>query len=214
MTTPIRIGILGAAGITPTALIEPAATNPDVELVAVAARNRASAEEFATDHGIGRVVDSYEELVADPDVDAIYIPLPNSHHGTWTIKAIEAGKHVLVEKPFAANAEEAEQVAAVAAGTDQVVMEGFHYRYHELTKRAIDLVRSGAIGELQHIDATFDIHLPDRTNIRYIWDLAGGSTMDLGCYPLHLVRSVVGEEPEVVAATYRPSPRMTALTKP
>ncbi|AQP44223.1 Gfo/Idh/MocA family protein [Tessaracoccus flavus] len=206
MSGAIRIGILGAAGITPTSLIEPAHTNPDVELAAVAARDRARAEEFAAEHGIARVVDSYEALVADPDIDAIYIPLPNSHHAAWTIRSLQAGKHVLVEKPFASNAEEAQRVAEVAAASELVVMEAFHYRYHALTRKIIELVELGSIGELQDITATFNINLPDRTNIRYRYDVAGGATMDLGCYPLHLVRSIVGEEPTVTSATYRPSP--------
>lgn len=206
MPEPIRFGILGAAGITPKALIEPAGTNPDVELVAVAARDRARAEEFAAEHGIARVVDSYDDLLSDPEIDAIYIPLPNSHHGPWTVKAVQAGKHVLVEKPFASNAAEAEQVAEAVAGSGRVVMEAFHYRYHEMAAMAIDLIRRGAIGDLKDVSAVFNINLPDRTNIRYRHEVAGGATMDLGCYCLHLVRHIVGEEPEVTSASYRPSP--------
>lgn len=205
MTSPIRFGILGAAGITPTALVAPAAENPDVELVAIAARDRSRAEAFAAEHGIARVEDSYEALLAADDIDAIYIPLPNSEHGRWTKAAVDAGKHVLVEKPYASNAAEAAEVAAHVAGSDRVVMEGFHYRYHPLTTEAIALVRSGKLGDLVDVSAAFDVHLPDRTNIRYNYDLAGGATMDLGCYSLHLVRSIVGEEPEVVSATYRPA---------
>lgn len=206
MSEAIRIGILGAAGITPTALIEPARGNPDVELVAVAARDRGRAEVFAREHGIARVADSYEELIEDPEIDAIYNPLPNSHHAPWTIRAIRAGKHVLVEKPFASNAAEAVEVAAVAAGSGVVVMEAFHYRYHALMATVLDLLEQGTIGELKDVSVTFNINLPDRSNIRYRHDVAGGSTMDLGCYALHFARSVVGEEPEVVSGTHRPSP--------
>lgn len=205
MTTPIRLGILGAAGITPSALIEPAKANQDVELYAVAARDRARAEQFAAEHGIRQVHDSYEALLANDQVDAVYIPLPNSEHGKWTIAALDAGKHVLVEKPFASNAEEAEEVARRAAESDRVVMEGFHYRYHGLMTEVLKLVDSGAIGDITEVEAHFDINLPDRSNIRYVQDLAGGATMDLGCYSLHFVRSVVREEPEVVSATARPS---------
>lgn len=205
MTDPIRFGILGAAGITPSALIAPARNNRDVELYAVAARDRGRAEAFADEHGITRVHDSYEDLLADADVDAVYIPLPNSEHGKWTIAALDAGKHVLVEKPFASNAEEAEEVARRAAASDRVVMEGFHYRYHPLMTEVLKLVASGAIGTLTEVEAHFDISLPDRSNIRYNQDLAGGATMDLGCYSLHFVRSIVGEEPEVVGAQARPS---------
>lgn len=216
MTAPLRFGILGAAGITPSALIAPATENPEVELYAVAAaRNRSRAEEFAAAHGIFRVHDTYEDLLADADVDAVYIPLPNSEHGRWTVAALDAGKHVLVEKPFASNAEEARAVAARAETSDRVVMEAFHYRYHALFEEALRLVRSGAVGDLVDVSAWFDVNLPDRTNIRYIQDLAGGSTMDLGCYSLHFARSIAGEEPEVVSATFRPStdPRLDeALT--
>lgn len=211
----IRFGILGAAGIAPLALIDPAHAAKNVELTAVAARDRSRAEAFAAEHGIKRVHDSYEEVIADPEIDAIYIPLPNSEHARWTIEAIQAGKHVLVEKPFASNAEEAQSVADVAAASDRVVMEAFHYRYHQLMETIVRIVREGTLGGLVDVSARFNIHLPDRTNIRYIQDLAGGSTMDLGCYSLHFVRSVVGEEPEVVSAEARPSddPRLDeALT--
>lgn len=206
MSDPIRIGILGAAGITPSALIEPAKGNPDVELAAVAARDSGRAEEFAREHGIARVAASYEDLINDPAIDAIYNPLPNSHHGPWTIKAIRAGKHVLVEKPFASNAAEAAEVAAVAASSDVVVMEAFHYRYHALMSTVLGLLEQGTIGELKDLKVTFNINLPDRSNIRYRYDVAGGSTMDLGCYALHFARTVVGEEPEVLSGSHRPSP--------
>lgn len=206
MPTPIRFGILGAAGITPASLISPATDHPDVELVAVAARSQERAAEFAAAHGIGRVEPSYEALLAAADIDAVYIPLPNSEHGRWTRAAVDAGKHVLVEKPFASNAEEAEAVAAHVAGSDRVVMEAFHNRYHPLLAEVARQIQGGAIGDLVDVSAWFDVFLPDRTNIRYVHDLAGGSTMDLGCYSLHLVRTLVGEEPEVVSATFRPSP--------
>ncbi|MBB1484801.1 Gfo/Idh/MocA family oxidoreductase [Tessaracoccus sp. MC1865] len=205
MNQPIRFGIFGAAGITPQALIAPAQANRDVELYAVAARDRGRAESFAAEHHIGHVHDSYEALLADPNVDAVYIPLPNSEHGKWTVAALDAGKHVLVEKPFASNADEAEEVARRAAGSDRVVMEGFHYRYHRLMAETLKLIADGAIGDLAEVEAHFDINLPDRSNIRYNQSLAGGATMDLGCYSLHFVRSVVGEEPEVVSAEARPS---------
>ncbi|MHA7860258.1 Gfo/Idh/MocA family protein [Tessaracoccus sp. Y36] len=205
MNQPVRFGIFGAAGITPQALITPAQANRDVELYAVAARDRGRAESFAAEHHIGHVHDSYEALLADPNVDAVYIPLPNSEHGKWTVAALDAGKHVLVEKPFASNADEAEEVARRAVGCDRVVMEGFHYRYHRLMAETLKLIADGAIGDLVEVEAHFDINLPDRSNIRYNQSLAGGATMDLGCYSLHFVRSVVGEEPEVVSAEARPS---------
>jgi predicted dehydrogenase len=137
---PLRIGTLGAARITPAALIRPAAKRGDAVVVAVAARDRAKAERFAAKRDIPRVHDSYAALIADPEVEAIYNPLPNGLHGHWTIAALEAGKHVLCEKPFTANAEEAEAVAAVAERTGLVVMEAFHYRYHPLARRVREIL--------------------------------------------------------------------------
>ena len=127
---PIRIGVLGAARITNQALVKPAGRMQEVEVVAVAARDRSRAERYAAKRGIPGVLESYEALVNDPGIDAVYNPLPNGLHGRWTIAALEAGKHVLCEKPFTANAEEADEVAAVARGSGLVCMEAFHYRYH------------------------------------------------------------------------------------
>ena len=144
----VRIGILGAARIAPSAVIKPARNVAGATIGAVAARDRARAQEFATKHGIPNVRDSYEALISDPDLDAIYNPLPNGLHAEWTIAALEAGKHVLCEKPFTANAKEAEAVAAVAARTGLVVMEAFHYRYHPLAQRMRDIVDSGELGTI------------------------------------------------------------------
>lgn len=203
MSTPIRIGILGAAGIAPRALIEPAHERDDVELAAVAARDRSRGEEFAKTHGIKQVMDSYDDIVDSPALDAIYIPLPASHHAHWSIRALQAGKHVLVEKPFAANASEARQVAEVAANSDKVLMEAFHNRYHAVMARLKEMLDMGLVGEVSDISATFDINLPDRSDIRYQLPLGGGATMDLGCYPIHLVRTLTGTEPEVLSARAR-----------
>lgn len=200
---PLRIATLGAARITPQALIKPARDLPDVEVVAVAARDPRRAETFAVKHQIGRVVDSYEALVEDPGIDAIYNPLPNGLHGVWTLRALSAGKHVLCEKPFTANAAEAETVAAAAATTGLVVMEAFHYRYHPVAARVVELVRDGAIGQLQHVESSMCIPLPLPKDIRYRLDLAGGATMDTGCYAVHMNRTVAGAEPEVRTAEAR-----------
>ena len=199
----VRFGILGAAGITPSALIAPAHANPDVRLTAVAARNRARAEEFAAEHGIDQVLDSYDDLLASPDVDAVYIPLPNSAHAEWTVRAARAGKHVLVEKPYASNAEEARRVVSEIAGLPVVVMEAFHYRHHPLIHRVEEILAAGTIGTLVSASAVFDVQVPDRSNIRYNWDLAGGATMDLGCYSIHLRRTMIKAEPTVVSAQAR-----------
>ncbi|MGO1384137.1 MAG: Gfo/Idh/MocA family protein [Arachnia sp.] len=200
---PLRIGILGAANITHRALIEPVQERDDVQLVAVAARDRGRAEQFAQEHGIPEVMDSYDDVIDSPGVDAVYIPLPASHHARWSIRALEAGKHVLVEKPFAANASEASQVAQVASHSGRVLMEAFHYRYHALVLRLQEMLAMGLIGEITDIEATFDITMPDRSDIRYQLPLGGGATMDLGCYPIHLARTLMGSEPEVISASAR-----------
>ena len=131
----LRIGTLGAARITPAALLKPASRLPEVTVSAVAARDPDRARRFADKHRIRRVHPSYQALLDDPAIDAIYNPLPNSLHAAWTLRAIEAGKHVLCEKPFTANAVEAAEVAAAAKASGLVVMEAFHYRYHPLARR-------------------------------------------------------------------------------
>ena len=196
----VRIGVLGAARIAPPALIKPARTNPRVEVVAVAARDRARAEKFATKHGVPTVLDGYDALIASPDIEAIYNPLPNGLHAEWTIAALEAGKHVLCEKPFTANAAEAEQVAAVAQRTGLVVMEAFHWRYHPLAQRMVEIVRSGELGTLRHVSMSLCFPLPRFSDIRYQYELGGGALMDAGCYTVHIVRTLGGEEPDVVSA--------------
>ncbi len=197
----LRIGVLGAAGIVPNALIGPAKALPDVEVTAVAARDPQRAKTFAAEHGIPRVHASYAELLEDRDLDAVYNALPNGLHGRWSIAALEAGRHLLCEKPFAANAEEAERVAEAARRSGRVVMEAVHYRYHALTARLLTILDSGEIGEVQRIDMSFITNRSDPDDIRWNLALAGGATMDLGCYAVHLVRTLAGAEPRVVSAT-------------
>src|SRR2546430_17335370 len=168
----MRIGILGAAAIAPAALVKPAREVPGVQVAAVAAGDRARAQRFADRYGIGRVHDSYADLVAADDLDAVYIPLPNGLHGAWTLRALAAGKHVLCEKPFTADAAEARTVAAAAAGTDRVVMEAFHYRYHPLAARILELLADGAIGAVRHVEARMCFPLPKFSDIRYHLALA------------------------------------------
>jgi predicted dehydrogenase len=198
--TPVRIGVLGAARIAPLALINPAKGNADVEVSGVAARDVSRAEAFAAKHGIARVHQSYEALIADPDLDAVYNPLPNGLHGRWTRAALGAGKHVLCEKPFTANAAEARDVAVLAAHSDRVVMEAFHYRYHPLTLRIEQIIASGELGKLKRVEATLCFPLPKFSDIRYNYSLAGGATMDAGCYAVHIARTFGGATPEVVSA--------------
>lgn len=196
----IRIGILGAGRIAPMALIAPAREIADVTVTAVAARDIERAQRYAKRHGIERVFGSYADLIADPDIDAIYNPLPNGLHGRWTIAALNAGKHVLCEKPFTANAEEAEAVAAVTRRTGLVTMEAFHYRYHGLTSRMLAIIASGELGAVQHIEAWFCIPLLTK-DIRWDLSLAGGALMDVGSYTVHLIRTLAGAEPVVRNAT-------------
>jgi predicted dehydrogenase len=196
----VQIGVLGAARIAPTALIKPAKANPDVVVAAVAARDVGRARAFAAKHGIARVHDSYEALLADPDLDAVYNPLPNGLHGRWTRAALAAGKHVLCEKPFTANAAEAREIAELAAKSDRVVMEAFHYRYHPLALRIEEIIASGELGKLQRVEAALCFPLPRSSDIRYNYSLAGGATMDAGCYAVHMVRTFGGSTPEVISA--------------
>jgi len=196
----VQIGVLGAARIAPPALIKPAKTNNDVVVAAVAARDVSRARAFAAKHDIARVHDSYDALLADPDIDAIYNPLPNGLHGKWTRAALTAGKHVLCEKPFTANAAEAREIAELAAQSDRVVMEAFHYRYHPMTLRIEEIIASGELGKLQRVEAALCFPLPKSSDIRYNYALAGGATMDAGCYAVHMVRTFGGSTPEVVSA--------------
>jgi predicted dehydrogenase len=200
MAEHLRIGILGAAQIAPMALINPAKDNPEVLVAAVAARDGSRARDFAAKHRIARAYDAYDKLLADPDIDAIYNPLPNGLHGKWTRAALAAGKHVLCEKPFTANAAEAREIADVAAKSDRVVMEAFHYRYHPLTLRAEEIIASGELGTLRRVETTLCFPMPRFSNIRYNYALAGGATMDAGCYTVHMARTYGGSTPEVVSA--------------
>lgn len=195
----VRIGVLGAARIAPAALIEPARLVPSAEVVAVAARDLGRAEDFARKHGIRTAYRDYRALLDDQRIDAIYNPLPNGLHGRWTLAALEAGKHVLCEKPFTANAEEARTVAAAARTSGLVVMEAFHYRYHPLARRLRELITAGELGTLQHVSTAMCFPLPVFSDIRYDYGLAGGALMDAGCYAVHLAR-LLGGEPEVISA--------------
>jgi predicted dehydrogenase len=199
----IRFGTLGAARIAPAAIVRPARASSEVELIGIAARDRSRAEKFAGKHGIPRVFEDYESLIADPDIDAIYNPLPNGLHAVWTERALAAGKHVLCEKPLTSNAAEAQRVADTAARTDLVVMEAFHYRYHPVAEKMREISQSGELGALQRIETSMCIPLPMPKDIRYRYDLAGGAVMDVGCYAIHMNRLVAGAEPEVVSATAR-----------
>jgi predicted dehydrogenase len=182
------------------ALIKPAKDSAEVVVAAVAARDGARARAFAAKHDIAHVHATYEALIADPDLDAVYNPLPNGLHGKWTRAALAAGKHVLCEKPFTANAAEAREIADLAATSDRVVMEAFHYRYHPLALRTEQIIASGELGKLQRVEAALCFPLPMFSDIRYNYSLAGGALMDAGCYAVHMARIFGGSTPEVVSA--------------
>ena len=200
---PLRFGCLGAAKIAPAALLRPARVTPGVEVRAVAARDRDRAEVFAAKHNVPVVRGSYAELLADEDIDAVYNPLPNGLHAEWTLRALAAGKHVLCEKPFTANAVEAERVASAADASGLVVMEAFHWRYHPLAQRMVEIIESGQLGKLQRVEAAFCFPLLSRHDIRWQLSLAGGAMMDAGCYAVHMVRTMAAAEPVVTSATAR-----------
>jgi predicted dehydrogenase len=194
----VRIGILGTARIAEKALIAAARVVPDVTVAAVAARDARRADGYAAEHGIPAAYGSYDELLADPGIDAIYNPLPNSLHGPWTLQAIAAGKHVLCEKPFASNATEAALVAEAAATSGLVVMEAMHYRYHPIIGQLRQAVR--ALGAVQHIQCWTSFSVGDPDDIRYDYALGGGVLMDGGCYAIDCIRLLADGEPTVTGA--------------
>jgi predicted dehydrogenase len=200
---PVRFGLLSTARINDKVLAGLRLVD-GVEALAVASRDGERARAYADARGIERAHGSYEALLADPDVDAVYISLPNALHVEWTLHALAAGKHVLCEKPLSARPEEVERVFDAARAADRHVMEAFMYRHHPQTARAVDLVRSGAIGELRLVRATFGFALgEDPTNVRLQGDLAGGGLMDVGCYCVSAARLVAGEPERVHAELVR-----------
>ena len=201
MAPAIRFGVLGVARITPRALTRPADYQRDVGIYAIAARDKRRAESFAQHEHIRIVADDYQSVIDHPDVNAIYNPLVISLHKPWTLAALDAGKHVLCEKSFALNAEEAATMAAKAKATGLVLMDAFHYRYHPMFIRAKEILDSGTIGELLHVEAAFHIPVNDPDNIRMQYELGGGVTMDIGCYPISWIRHITGEEPTVTKAS-------------
>lgn len=209
MTEPLRIGVLGASRIAELSIVKPAAATGH-RLVAVAARDVARAQAFAVTHGVERVHATYDDLLADPEIEVVYNPLANGLHGPWNLRAIQAGKHVLSEKPFAANASEAREVTSAARSAGVVVLEAFHYPFHPLFRRVVELIASGAIGEVQHVETMLRMPPPADSDPRWSLELAGGATMDLGCYALHAQRALgmrfLGGEPRVASGSGRERP--------
>lgn len=199
--TKIRWGVLSTARIGITQVIPAMQQGAYTQVTAIASRDAQRAEAAAQKFGIARAYGSYVELLADPEVDAIYIPLPNEQHVSWSIKALEAGKHVLCEKPIARTAGEAQRLVDAAAHYPQLkVMEAFMYRHHPQWQRAKELVASGAVGELGTIQSFFSYSNVDPANIRNRVEHGGGGLMDIGCYNISLSRLIFGAEPARVCA--------------
>jgi xylose dehydrogenase (NAD/NADP) len=199
---PLRIGVLGAAKIA-RLFVEGVRASRKVSVTAVASRDVNRARAFAQDTNVARVHSSYEELLGDPDIEAIYVPLPNNLHAVWSIRAAEAGKHILCEKPLAATAAEARAVFDAAKKHGVFAVEGYPYRAQSQTLKMRELLAAKAIGRLQLIQASFGFPLADSANIRMNPDLAGGALMDAGSYPVSLVRTIAGARPTRVHAVSR-----------
>lgn len=190
----LRWGLLGTARIN-RRLIPAIRSMPGHELVAVASREPARAEAYARDWAIPHSLPSYDALLATPDVDVVYVPLPNSLHADWTIAGLEAGKHVLCEKPLALTVDDVDRISAAAHAANRIVTEGFMYRHHAVTLEAVRQVRAGAVGRLRLVRGAFTFMLDRDPDVRLVPALGGGSLWDVGCYPVSFARLLCGTEP-------------------
>jgi xylose dehydrogenase (NAD/NADP) len=196
----MRWGILGAARIT-RSIIPALRAAEGHTLEAIASRDAGKAAAAVAEWGIPRSVTGYEALLADPDIDAVYIPLPNHLHAEWAVKAAEAGKHVLCEKPLALTVAEVDRIIAAAAAAHVHVAEAFMYRHHPQTHAVRELVAGGAIGTLRFIRGCFSFTLDRPGDVRFDAAKGGGALWDVGCYPISYARTIAGAEPEAVQAT-------------
>jgi D-xylose 1-dehydrogenase (NADP+, D-xylono-1,5-lactone-forming) len=187
-------GLLSTARIN-RALIPPLKASKRNQLTAVASRTKDAADAYAREWKIPQAYGSYESMLADPEIDVIYISLPNRLHAEWTIKAVEAGKHVLCEKPLALNVDEVDAVKDAAHKHSRVVAEAFMYRHHPQTLKVQELVKSGSLGTLKLIRGSFTFVISREGDVRLRPELGGGSIWDVGCYPISYARSVVGGDP-------------------
>jgi predicted dehydrogenase len=204
----VRWGILSTSRFAQTKILPAWRRAEHVELAAIASRDLARARAVAAEHGIARAYGSYDELLADPEVDAIYNPLPNHLHVPWSIRALEAGKHVLCEKPIAMTAREAETLLAAARRHPrQKIMEAFMYRLHPQWQRTVAIVRDRGVGSPQIIQTLFSYSNEDPANIRNQLDAGGGALMDIGCYAISLARLVFGTEPHRALGVIDSDPR-------
>ena len=199
MTEPLRVGILSTANIN-DAILTGAREAAGAEVVAVASRDRGRAEAYAAEKGIPRAHGSYEELLADEAVEAVYVPLPNSLHLPWSLQALEAGKHVLCEKPLSRRAADVEAAFDAAERAGRLLMEAFMWRYHPATEAVVRLVADGAVGRLRVVRTAFGFTLdPGADNVRWSHELEGGALMDVGCYCVSALRLLAGEPSRVSA---------------
>jgi len=197
----VRWGVLGVARIATVKVIPAMQQGRLSQIVGIASRDRAKAAEAARVLGIPKVYGSYEDMLADPEIEAVYNPLPNHLHVPWSIRAAEAGKHVLCEKPVAMNAAQTLELIAARDRTGVVMGEAFMVQTHPQWLRVVELVRSGAIGALRAAVCTYGYFKLDSENIRNIREYGGGALMDIGCYPIKISRMVFGEEPRRVCST-------------
>jgi D-xylose 1-dehydrogenase (NADP+, D-xylono-1,5-lactone-forming) len=201
VSEPVRWGLLSTARIN-EAILEGARQSERTEVVAVASRDQARADAYARERGIERAHGSYEALLEDADVDVVYNSLPNSLHVEWTIRALDAGKHVLCEKPMDRRVAAVERAFDTAESAGRLVMEAFMYRHHPQSIKAEELVRGGAIGELRQLRSRFSWTLEDAADVRLFPELDGGALMDLGCYCISMQRLLAGE-PQLVFGRQR-----------
>jgi xylose dehydrogenase (NAD/NADP) len=201
VSEPVRWGLLSTARIN-EAILNGAAQTDTTEVVAVASRDQARADAYAREHGIERAHGSYEAMLQDDDVEVVYNSLPNSMHVEWSVRALEAGKHVLCEKPLDRRVEAVERAFDTADRAGRLLMEAFMYRHHPQSKKAAELVGSGAIGELRQLRSLFSFTLTDDADVRLVPELDGGALMDLGCYCISMQRLLAGE-PELVFGRQR-----------
>jgi predicted dehydrogenase len=195
MYEPVRWGVLSTARFAINRWLPSFTSAPGVRGIAIASRELERAKKTADTFGFAKAYGSYEELLTEPSIEAVYIPLPNGLHGKWALAAIAAGKHVLVEKPAWANADEARRVAVAANASGIRVMEAFMVRHHARWKRVMELVAEGAIGDVKAVAGAFCFTLDDAANVRWDPALAGGALADVGCYPVNAARLVFGGEP-------------------
>ncbi len=204
----VRWGVLSTADIGVSKVIPAMQQGEYLQITAISSRNLKKAQAVATQLGIPKAYGSYEELLADPAIDAIYNPLPNHLHVPWSIKALEAGKHVLCEKPIALTSAEAQKLADAAKQYPHLkVMEAFMYRFHPQWQQARQMVNEGKIGELRTIQSFFSYYLDDANNIRNRAEAGGGGMLDIGCYTVSLARFIFGAEPERVCGIVEYDPR-------